>query len=135
LESQWLARRLALSFSTQTFAIAGVTRLVQKKDSGIGGAIIGNVSRFECGVMVAPKTDQTDEGKTAGQAGKGAPAPSFADVAREITGDDAPPDWLVEGLAQWAPSLTIDRALALRQPGRSKMKKSCKMSRPQLSSL
>jgi hypothetical protein len=73
-------------------------------------------------VMVAPKTNQTEEGKIAGQAEKGAPTPSFADVAREITGDEAPP-WLVEALAQWGPSLTIDRAIALTQPSRLEMKK------------
>jgi hypothetical protein len=54
---------------------------------------------------------------------EGAPAPSFADVARKITGDDAP-DWLVEALTNWGPCLMINRGLAVKQPTRSEMRKS-----------
>ena len=54
---------------------------------------------------------------------KGSPEPTFADVARKITGDDAPASWLVEALKAWGPCLAIDRGVAFRQPSRSEMKK------------
>jgi len=72
-------------------------------------------------MMAARVAVQTIE-KAAAQNEEGAPAPSFADVARKIAGDDAPA-LLVDTLKNWAPSLTIDRGVAFRQPGRSKMKK------------
>jgi hypothetical protein len=71
--------------------------------------------------MAARKAIQTIE-KAAMQNEEDAPAQSFADVARKITGGDAPA-WLVDTLKNWAPCLAIDRGVAFRQPGRSEMKK------------
>ena len=72
-------------------------------------------------MMAARVAVQTIE-KAATETKEGAPAPSFADVARKITGDDAPP-WLVKTLKNWAPCLAIDRGIAVKQPTRSEMKK------------
>lgn len=72
--------------------------------------------------MAARVSVQTIEEKAATENEEGAPAPSFADVARKITGDDAPP-WLVKTLKNWAPCLAIDRGIAIKQPTRSEMKK------------
>jgi hypothetical protein len=60
---------------------------------------------------------QTIKEKAATENEEGAPAPSFADVARKITGDDAPP-WLVKTLENWAPCLAIDRGIAISPPDR-----------------
>jgi hypothetical protein len=46
---------------------------------------------------------------------------SFEDVARKITGGDAP-QWLTNFLQGWAPSLALDRGVAFRQPTKSQMK-------------
>jgi hypothetical protein len=50
-------------------------------------------------------------------------ASGFADVARLIAGDEAPP-WLVETLKRWGPSVALNRGVAARQPTRSQMRKS-----------
>jgi hypothetical protein len=50
----------------------------------------------------------------------GAAGPGFADVARLIAGDDAPP-WLVKTLTRWRPYVAFDRCIAGLQPTRSKM--------------
>jgi hypothetical protein len=49
---------------------------------------------------------------------------SFAEVARIITGDDEPPPWLVKTFERWAPSLAIDRGIAVNQPTKAKTRKS-----------
>lgn len=73
--------------------------------------------------MAAREADQTIEEKAATQNERGAPAPSFADVARKITGDDAPA-WLVEALKRWGPCLALHRGVvAFRQLSRSETKK------------
>jgi hypothetical protein len=46
---------------------------------------------------------------------------SFEDVARKITGGDAP-QWLTKFLRDWASSLALDRGVAFRQPTKSQMK-------------
>jgi hypothetical protein len=66
--------------------------------------------------------EQTVEETSAAQYGEAAPTPSFADVARKITGQDSP-DWLVKTLRNWAPGRVIDRRVAFQQPTRSKMRK------------
>ena len=49
-------------------------------------------------------------------------ASGFADVARLIAGDEAPP-WLVETLKRWGPPVAVARGVDLLQPTRSEMKK------------
>ena len=51
---------------------------------------------------------------------EGVAASSFAEVARIITCDDNPPLWLVKAFERWAPSLAIDRAIAVKQPTKAK---------------
>jgi hypothetical protein len=63
---------------------------------------------------------ETAEGLDASK--EAAPAQTFADVARLITGDEEP-SWLVKTLEKWASSLMIDRGVAMKQPTRSELKK------------
>lgn len=46
----------------------------------------------------------------------------FEEVARLVAGADAPP-WLADHLKRWAPSISIDRVIETRQPGRAEMRK------------
>jgi hypothetical protein len=79
-------------------------------------------------VMAVQGTDQERSAVT-GTIGneEGAPALSFADVARQITGDGAP-DWLVEAMKNWGPCLMIHRGVAYKQPTRSEMRKNLQRS-------
>jgi hypothetical protein len=51
-----------------------------------------------------------------------APVPTFADVARMVTGTD-PPSWLTAHLERWAPSLTLDCLVWEKQPTKAVMRK------------
>jgi hypothetical protein len=59
---------------------------------------------------------------------EGAPALSFADVARKVAGGDAPP-WLSTTLERWGPSLSLDRGVVYKQPTRSQMRKNLQGAR------
>ena len=73
------------------------------------------------------KASQAAEERPSRPVEESAPASNFAEVARIITGDDNPPLWLVKHFKRWAPSLAIDRCIAVRQPTRSEMKKNLKV--------
>jgi hypothetical protein len=102
------------------------------KNARIGtGAIMGKRFAFSAGqwVMAVQGTDQ-ERGALTGAIGneEGAPALSFADVARKIAGDGAPA-WLAETLGRWGPSLSLDRGVAYKQPTRSQMRKNLQGAR------
>jgi hypothetical protein len=79
--------------------------------------------------MAAQGTDQERRAVSAAIGNEeGAPALSFADVARKIAGDDAPP-WLAKTLERWGPSLSLDRGVAYKQPTRSQMRKNLRGAR------
>jgi hypothetical protein len=75
--------------------------------------------------LVKGKASQAAEERPPRAGEKGAPTPSFADVARIITGDDNPPFWLVKHFERWAPSLAMARGIAVIQPTRAKTRKCC----------
>lgn len=49
-------------------------------------------------------------------------SPCYEEISKLIAGEDGPP-WLPKFLSRWAPSLTIDRNVQVRQPGRADMRK------------
>ena len=71
--------------------------------------------------MAAQGTDQ-ERAVSAAIGNEEGAALSFADVARKIAGDDAPP-WLAKTLERWGPSLSLDRGVAYKQHTRSQMRK------------
>jgi hypothetical protein len=73
---------------------------------------------------VKGKASQAAEERPSRLIEEGAPASSFAEVARIITGDDNPPLWLVKHFKRWASSLAMARGIAVIQPTKAKTRKS-----------